>query len=96
MSTEEDVIELIRSRKVLGMLKYGVPVDRTDLNLRDWLQHALEECLDQAIYLKRAIRDLDSRPSESFWDALRAPEPADAILDPELEDYYRKGGSPEC
>ena len=30
------------------------------LALRDWLQHALEEVLDQAVYLKRAINELDS------------------------------------
>lgn len=39
--------------------KYGVTLERTDLNLRDWLQHAYEECLDQANYLKRSIVEID-------------------------------------
>ncbi|TIN41353.1 MAG: hypothetical protein E5Y10_22690 [Mesorhizobium sp.] len=50
--------DLLR-RSELGIAKYGVTLDRTDLNLRDWLQHAYEETLDQANYLKRAIIELD-------------------------------------
>jgi hypothetical protein len=49
---------LDRSRR--GIAKYGVTLDRTDLNLRDWLQHAYEETLDQAAYLKRAIVEIDA------------------------------------
>lgn len=48
------------SRSELGIAKYGVTLDRTDLNLRDWLQHAYEETLDQANYLKRAIMEIDA------------------------------------
>lgn len=48
---------LLRSR--FGQLKYGIGIDRTNVGLRDWLQHAYEECLDQANYLKRAILEID-------------------------------------
>lgn len=54
---EESVVEDIRARRELGRAKYGATMDRGDLALRDWLQHAYEECLDQAIYLKRCIRE---------------------------------------
>lgn len=50
--------DLLR-RSEIGIAKYGTTLDRTDLNLRDWLQHAYEETLDQANYLKRAIMELD-------------------------------------
>lgn len=30
------------------------------LSLRAWLEHGYEECLDQAIYLKRAINKLEA------------------------------------
>lgn len=43
----------------MGLKKYGVTLERTDLSLKDWLQHAYEECLDQANYLKRAIFELE-------------------------------------
>jgi hypothetical protein len=60
----DTVIEAVRadllSRSQLGIAKYGVTLDRTDLNLRDWLQYAYEETLDQANYLKRAIMEIDS------------------------------------
>lgn len=69
---EESVVEDIRSRRDIGRAKYGKTMDRGDLQLRDWLQHAYEECLDQAIYLRRAIRDL-SKGSD--------PEPCDFIPD---------------
>jgi len=57
------IVEAVRDdllrRSQLGIAKYGVTLDRADLNLRDWLQHAYEEHLDAANYLKRAIIELD-------------------------------------
>ena len=61
----DSVVEAVRSdllnRSQIGVAKYGTTLDRTDLNLRDWLQHAYEETLDQANYLKRAIMELDRK-----------------------------------
>ena len=55
----DKVVEAVRAdllrRSQLGIKKYGVTLERTDLSLKDWLQHAYEETLDQANYLKRAI-----------------------------------------
>lgn len=51
----------LQGRSALGQAKYGTTLARTDLNLRDWLQHAYEECLDQANYLKRSIMELDAQ-----------------------------------
>jgi hypothetical protein len=58
--TEYRVCMLIAERQMQGIEKYGTTVHANPLTLRDWLQHALEECLDQAIYLKRAIEELDN------------------------------------
>lgn len=57
--TEAEVVRLIIQRQCLGLAKYGTSVADNPLSLRQWLQHALEECLDQAIYLRRAISELD-------------------------------------
>lgn len=54
-SIVERVREDLLKRSQLGIKKYGVTLDREDLNLKDFLQHAYEECLDQANYLKAAI-----------------------------------------
>jgi hypothetical protein len=44
----------------MGTVKYGQTVAENPLKLKEWLQHALEESLDQAIYLQRAIEELDN------------------------------------
>jgi hypothetical protein len=54
----EEVREDLLQRSQTGIKKYGVTLDRNDLELVDWLQHAYEECLDQANYLKRVIVEL--------------------------------------
>ena len=59
--TEYRVCKLIAERQMRGIAKYGTTVHANPLTLRDWLQHALEECLDHAIYLQRAIEELDKQ-----------------------------------
>jgi len=60
--TETRVCADIAARQQRGITKYGTTVEANPLPLRDWLQHAYEETLDQAIYLKRAIEELDKKP----------------------------------
>lgn len=57
--TEARVCEMIAARQRLETAKYGTTVSANPLVLRQWLQHALEEALDQAIYLARAIEEID-------------------------------------
>lgn len=57
--TEAAVCADIAQRQQVGIAKYGTTVRDNPLNLREWLQHAYEETLDQAVYLKRAIEELD-------------------------------------
>lgn len=56
---EAKVCADIAARQVLGINKYGTTVANNPLDLRQWLQHAYEEALDQAIYLRRAMQELD-------------------------------------
>ena len=64
----DTVIEAIRNdllqRSEKGITKYGVTLDRNDLLLKHWLQHAYEECLDQANYLKRCIIEIEKEEAE--------------------------------
>lgn len=55
------VCEDIAQRQLRGLVKYNVSVADNPLTLRQWLQHAYEEGLDQAIYLKRAMIEIDAR-----------------------------------
>lgn len=63
MPKTDAVVEAVRAdllqRSQFGIAKYGTTLERTDLTLRDWLQHAYEECLDQANYLKRSMMEMD-------------------------------------
>lgn len=56
---EAKVCEDIARRQQFGLHKYGTTVAENPLELRQWLQHAYEEALDQAIYLRRAMAELD-------------------------------------
>ncbi len=51
----------IARRQALGIAKYGTTVAENPLPLREWLQHAYEECLDQAVYLRKAIYEIENR-----------------------------------
>lgn len=57
---ESAVCADIAKRQQVGIAKYGKTVAENPLSLREWLQHAYEECLDQAVYLKRAISEIES------------------------------------
>ena len=57
--TEGRVCDDIYLRQCTGLLKYGTTVADNNLPLREWLRHAYEEVLDQAIYMKRAMEELD-------------------------------------
>lgn len=55
-SIVQTVIENYVKRAQMGEKKYGVTLDRTDLELLDYLQHAKEEAMDLTLYLEKAIQ----------------------------------------
>jgi hypothetical protein len=71
---EAEVCDLIADRQRKGIAKYGMTVADNPLALRDWLQHALEEVLDQAVYLQRAINELDAAPRCEVWETFDLAE----------------------
>lgn len=58
--TEASVCHDIASRQRKGIEKYGTTVANNPLSLKQWLQHAYEETLDKAVYLKRAIEEMNN------------------------------------
>lgn len=57
MSAIEDAVcEKIQRRAEFGLKKYGVTLERTDLDELDWLIHAQEEAMDLANYLEVIIQ----------------------------------------
>lgn len=57
----EAVIALLMERSAGGVKKYGCTTFDARLTLEQWLQHALEEALDTAVYLQSALRVLRDR-----------------------------------
>lgn len=55
---ENQVIDKINKRAEIGLKKYGVTMERTDLNVKQWLIHTQEELLDAAIYLQKLINEI--------------------------------------
>lgn len=55
----DETIAMILARSRLGQEKYGTTLMRDDLDLSDWMRHAIEESLDLTLYLVRAVKDLE-------------------------------------
>lgn len=69
----------IAQRQALGIAKYGTTVAENPLGLLQWLQHAYEEALDQAIYLRRAMAEIDAITGhDELADMVRAGKGAQA------------------
>jgi hypothetical protein len=57
----ESVIEKFRSRSEVGIKKYGTTLDRDDLSLEQWLDHAIEEQMDSILYLTKIKEELKKK-----------------------------------
>lgn len=57
----EECRELLLKRAKVGISKYGVTTNRTDLSTLQWLKHAREESLDFCVYLTRIINDMEKQ-----------------------------------
>ena len=51
----EVIVDMIMREKK-GFSQYNHTMDRTDLTEKEWLQHAYEEALDLALYLKKIMK----------------------------------------
>lgn len=62
---KDSVVEAVRDdllrRSKVGIEKYNTTLDRTDIDLKGWVTHALEEVLDLSLYLKRIQIELNER-----------------------------------
>lgn len=57
-SVVQNVIKEHTERAKKGKEKYNATLDRTDLSVIDYLQHAKEEAMDLALYLEKTIQML--------------------------------------
>ena len=55
-SVVQAVLDKFIARSTLGKEKYGTDLDREDLSVLDWIQHAQEEHMDAILYLEKLKR----------------------------------------
>ena len=55
------IIARFKTRAVFGKKKYGTDLDRTDLNLSDWLQHLQDELHDAYLYSEKLKQDIQKK-----------------------------------
>ncbi len=60
-SIVDSIIDELIDRSRVGTLKYHTDLDRKDLSLSQWLQHAIEEHLDALLYLKKIKSTIDGK-----------------------------------
>jgi succinate dehydrogenase flavin-adding protein (antitoxin of CptAB toxin-antitoxin module) len=54
----ESVLTKFRQRSEVGQRKYNTTLDRKDLTLIEWLNHAQEEAMDLCLYLEKIKQTL--------------------------------------
>jgi succinate dehydrogenase flavin-adding protein (antitoxin of CptAB toxin-antitoxin module) len=55
----ESVLTKFRQRSEVGQRKYNTTLDRKDLTLIEWLNHAQEEAMDLCLYLEKIKQTLN-------------------------------------
>ncbi len=62
------VIEKFLDRAKVGKAKYGTDLDRTDLSVLDWIQHAQEEHMDAILYLEKLKKTVMDQRTQNTQD----------------------------
>lgn len=52
-SVVSSIISKFEERARIGQIKYGKTLDRNDLSLLEWINHAQEELMDGILYLEK-------------------------------------------
>jgi hypothetical protein len=54
----ESVIVRFKDRSIKGIKKYNNTMDRDDLSVTEWIDHAIEEQMDNILYLTKLKKEL--------------------------------------
>lgn len=54
-SIVDSVIDQFVTRATFGKQKYGTDMDRNDLSLEAWLEHSIQEKMDDILYIQKAL-----------------------------------------
>ena len=54
-SIVDSIIDKFVDRATFGKQKYGTDLDRNDLSLEEWLEHSIQEKMDDILYIQKAL-----------------------------------------
>lgn len=60
-SIVDGVVDKFITRASFGKQKYNNDMDRTDLTIEQWLEHAIEEHMDAILYLNKIKKELSGK-----------------------------------
>jgi succinate dehydrogenase flavin-adding protein (antitoxin of CptAB toxin-antitoxin module) len=60
----ESLLTKFRQRSEVGQRKYNTTLDRKDLTLIEWLNHAQEELMDGCLYLEKIKQTIKNNNNE--------------------------------
>ena len=55
-SVVDSIIDKFIERATVGKAKYGIDLDRNDLSLEDWLEHSIQEKMDDILYMQKTLK----------------------------------------
>ena len=55
------VIKQFEERSIKGKEKYGTDLDRNDLSVLDWIEHAKQEHMDAILYLEKIKQEISGK-----------------------------------
>jgi hypothetical protein len=55
-SVVDSIIDKFIDRATVGKAKYGTDLDRNDLSLEDWLEHSIQEKMDDILYMQKTLK----------------------------------------
>jgi hypothetical protein len=59
----KEVLDKFKERSDAGINKYGVTLERGDLNYIEWLNHLQEELMDATLYIQKLKSELEQNPN---------------------------------
>lgn len=54
----QQVIKKFEQRSEVGIRKYGTTLEENNLNIEEWINHAIEEQMDNILYLTKLKNEL--------------------------------------
>ena len=60
-SVVDSIIDQFVKRASFGKTKYGVDLDREDLSVLEWIEHAKQEHMDAILYLEKLKKIVETK-----------------------------------